>query len=292
MMTGTDTDAIPVYHFRKNEPVTLTCSGLIDGQPFSVPAALTVDQPTSTFNVPIGITTAYPYPNNLMQISPASGTISDSPWGVVFDATVTIQAPYTGVGSFYFTQLATPNRLRTQSNPDPQNPSGPPIVTTQHYVFAGPLLSPLVLDNDVVYGTKIANNHPPVNFHTTFSTGTSSNPVAAVNNDLSTEQPGIGDGIHEAVDSGWQTKQVGAAGGSEKFTTYLMFTPPGPGNSLPVPLKIVNWNWYGTLTYSYNFFTSRFEYTGSGLGQSSDGSGTLCTSHPTWQANVLDFTYQ
>jgi hypothetical protein len=71
---------------------------------------------------------------------------------------------------------------------------------------------------------------------------------------------------------------------NETFSMYLMYTPVGGG--IPVPLRKVDWYWYGD--------TSRdgANWTLDSSGNNSNPASGDCTTHPTWSANVTSLTWQ
>jgi hypothetical protein len=65
---------------------------------------------------------------------------------------------------------------------------------------------------------------------------------------------------------------------NEKFSTYLMYVPPG-GNVQPVPLHKIDWNWSATVTQPPSGWASLY---GTSLGSVTSTSSAANNIHPTW----------
>ena len=142
------------------------------------------------------------------------GANNTPPFGIYFVDTVTTPtvSMYGGAGTWYHLQKLTPSMYRTP-------PSGSPVGS----IYNGQT----GLDGSFPYGqTFPADGSTPI-------------PPAASDND----SPGMAlqDPILLPTPSGYKEYNIV----NEKFTMYIMYTPPPPpvGDSIPVPLTDYAWSW-------------------------------------------------
>ena len=74
----------------------------------------------------------------------------------------------------------------------------------------------------------------------------------------------------------------------DKFKSYLLFKPT-EGASLPVPLRIANWEWMGqAVLVNSNTFPEEYALHSHRI-QPQAAMGVDCLDHPTWTNNAANY---